>query len=814
MNEKTLITLEYPRVLERLAKHTSFALSAEKALRLHPTSVLQEAVRRQKITSEARQLLELHPVSIGGVRDVRQPVNAARRGMILTPLELLDVQSTLVAARDLGRTFERFNNAFPHLSEIVSQLPKAPGLVDAISRAVSERGNILDTASARLQTIRSEIRVTHDRLLNRLQHMVNAPQITPYLQESLVTQREGRYVIPLKAEFKGRIKAVVHDQSASGVTLFVEPLSVLEMNNKFKELQLEEREEEQRILAALSQQVAEYAEQILYSAEICARLDLAFACAKYAQELGASEPILRPRQPARDQSHPGTLIRLWQARHPLLNPESVVPVDIELDPQTFSMVITGPNTGGKTVCLKTIGLLVLMAQSGLHIPAQPPSELSVFQHVFADIGDEQSIEQSLSTFSGHITNIIHILKRADMRSLVILDELGAGTDPQEGALLARALLSYLLEKRITTMVTTHHPELKAFAHATAGVTNAAVEFDIESMQPTYRLIIGIPGKSNALAIAQRLGLPQEIINNARAQISAEDLRAEDLLEEIHRQRDKARCARNAAEKAAREVETLRKDLSRRLASIADERSKLLDEARLEASQELADLRREIEQMRRSLQQARQSQAPLETYLERVSELEEDIEEAGEILVEQSNQETTMEELPSVSTMGLTNLPIVVGTKVFLKSLGAEGVVTAINDEQEEAEVQVGVMRMRARLSMLNAVAAPTPSPGANATSEFIPLVKPDGEGMFHASPGMELDLRGAQVEDALERLDRYLEAAYLAGLPFCRIIHGKGTGRLRVAVRQLLSRHPTVSSHENGREGEGGDGVTIVKFGS
>jgi len=292
------------------------------------------------------------------------------------------------------------------------------------------------------------------------------------------------------------------------------------------------------------------------------------------------------------------------------------------------------------------------------------------------------------------------------------------------------------------------------------------------------------------------------------------LRAEDLLEEIHRQRDKARCARNAAEKAAREVETLRKDLSRRLASIADERSKLLDEARLEASQELADLRREIEQMRRSLQQARQSQAPLETYLERVSELEEDIEEAGEILVEQSNQETTMEELPSVSTMGLTNLPIVVGTKVFLKSLGAEGVVTAINDEQEEAEVQVGVMRMRARLSMLNAVAAPTPSPGANATSEFIPLVKPDGEGMFHASPGMELDLRGAQVEDALERLDRYLEAAYLAGLPFCRIIHGKGTGRLRVAVRQLLSRHPTVSSHENGREGEGGDGVTIVNFGS
>ncbi|RPI86957.1 MAG: endonuclease MutS2, partial [Chloroflexi bacterium] len=492
MDEKTLRTLEFHKILDRLAEYCAFAVSADKARALKPTTDITEARWRQAETREALQLLITHPdLTIGGARDIRPSVELAARGGVLTAAELLDVKYTLIAARNLVRTFERLQNQFPNLYGIVGQIPPSFGLVDAITRTISDRGDILDSASPKLATIRRDLRIAHDRLMSKLQRMVNDPNTTPYLQENIITQRDGRFVLPLRSEFKGRIKSVVHDQSASGATLFVEPIAIVELNNEYRELQLAERDEERRILYELSVQVGDHADEMIRTLEIVAELDLALARAKYAEDTRSTEPVLHPfpvrkGEPPRsfvlppEKRNPESVIRLYQARHPLLDPKTVVPIDLDLDPQTYVLVITGPNTGGKTVTLKTVGLMALMAQSGLHIPVHSGSEISLFQNIYADIGDEQSIEQSLSTFSSHITNIRRILEQADRRSLVILDELGAGTDPQEGAALARSLLTYLLEHGITTLVTTHHPELKAFAHSVPGAVNASVEFDLET----------------------------------------------------------------------------------------------------------------------------------------------------------------------------------------------------------------------------------------------------------------------------------------------------------------------------------------------
>ena len=563
MDEKTLSVLEFPKILDRLAGYAAFSASSELAHAVRPTTDLQEALLRQAQTSEARLLLDTSAdVSVGGTTDVRPLADLANHGGVLAPTELLSVKNTLIAARTVCRTFERQGAQFPNLTALVSQIPVPGGLVDAINRAISERGEILDFASDKLATIRRDLKIAHERLLSKLERILNDPRSSPMLQEGLITQRNGRYVIPLRAEFKGRLRSIIHDQSASGATLFVEPLVVVELNNRYRELQLAERDEERRILAELSQQVGLNSEAITRLVELMAELDLVLMRAKYAIDLHAAEPVLVSIRQLPEKAHPGTTIRLYQARHPLLNPSTVVPIDFELDPDTFSVIITGPNTGGKTVTLKTVGLLALMAQSGLHIPVQSGSTLSIFDSVYADIGDEQSIEQSLSTFSGHVTNLVHILANASHGSLVVLDELGAGTDPQEGSALARAVLAHLLQRCITCLVATHYPELKAFAHATPGVVNASVEFDLDSLRPTYHLTIGLPGRSNALAIAERLGLPQEIVQAARSTIHPDDLRAEDLLDEIHRQRDLARSARSAAEKAQHEAEALRAELAR------------------------------------------------------------------------------------------------------------------------------------------------------------------------------------------------------------------------------------------------------------
>lgn len=801
MDEKTLVTLEYPKILERLAAYAAFSASAELARALRPITDLDEIQQRQARTTEARRLLDTNTnVGVGGAHDVRPLADRAARRGVLEPTELLAIKDTLISSRELARVFERGAELYPNLSAIAVNLNPPNRIVDAISRTISDRAEVLDTASPRLASIRNEIKVAHERLMGRLQKMLNDSNVAPMLQEAIITQRNGRYVLPLRSEFKGRVRSIVHDQSSSGATLFVEPIAIVELNNQWHEAQLAERDEVRRILAELSDLVGAEAVQIGLLVESLAGIDLALMCAKYAEDLRAVEPLLESMKGKGRPDHPGSVIRLDQARHPLLDGETVVPIDVMLDEKTFAVVITGPNTGGKTVTLKTVGLLALMAQSGLHIPARSGSALSIFHSVFADIGDEQSIEQSLSTFSGHIRNIVRILRRADEKTLVLFDELGAGTDPQEGAALARSIMSHLVERRIPCLVATHYPELKIYAHGTHGVSNASMEFDLQTLRPTYHLTLGLPGRSNALAIARRLGLPPEIIESARATIDPDELRAEDLLNEIHHQRDLARKARQQADNAQQQADKIKAELAARLEKIEDERRVILERARQKSENDIADLESEMESLRRQLARARQPLEALKPLQEQVAALS----AAAQRPVErQSVQETV-------------SRPLKLGDKVRVRSIKMEGVITAMSDT--DFEVQVGNLRVRARQGDLHragepeTLPAPEPVKISVARSSAPASTKPAAAGPFYPSPGMELDLRGQRAEDAVDALDRYLESAYLAGLPFVRIIHGKGTGRLRQVIREMLGQSPHVKNWEAGGDKEGGEGVTVAKL--
>lgn len=802
MDAKTLNILDFPKILARLADFCDFSASAELARTLQPTPEYDKALALLAQTTEARRLLLTSEVTIGGAHDIREQVDLTAHGGVLDPKELIDVHSTLVSMRDLRRYFDKHAAVTPSLAEIATRLPAASGLIDAIDHSITDSGDVADNASPKLYDLRRQVRVAHDRLMSRLQRYLTDPTTATKLQDAVITQRDGRFVIPLRAEFKGQVKSIIHDQSSTGATLFVEPLAVVELNNALREAQIAERDEVRRILAALSAEVGALAGEIVPGVNALAELDLALAKGKYAEDLHASEPLLlRLPSPGNkgkktDNGNDDNRIRLLHARHPLLDPGSVVPVDIDLAPGTFALVITGPNTGGKTVTLKTVGLLSVMAQSGLHIPAQSGSQLPCFKAVYADIGDEQSIEQSLSTFSGHITNIIAILRHADPRSLVILDELGAGTDPQEGAALARSILSDLLRRGITTFVATHYPELKTFAHTTTGVVNASLEFNMQTLRPTYKLTIGLPGRSNALAIAQRLGLPQEIIDAARAEVNPDDLHADKLIGDIHRQRKIAYKESEKAERARSEARRLERELEARLENIEEERQKVLDQVRAEGELEVEVLKTQLKAIKEELKKARQP-------LEALQEIEEKIE-----LVEEKIQEPLR---PKQKKEHRPQRALQVGDKVTLKKLGTPGVITAIDGDQ--AEVQAGAIRMRVHLEDLQGkeetLTAPLPAKGTSAASSNRSVVS---TGRFVASPGMELDLRGMLSEDALDKLEVYLDKAYLAGMPFVRIIHGKGTGKLRQVVRQALKAHPHVRSFEEGGEKEGGEGVTVAKM--
>ncbi len=799
MNPKHLHTLELPKILERLARHADFSASNELALALTPSLYLPEARERQAETSEARRLLSVKPdVSIGGARDVRPLLQQAVRSAMLLPSDLLDVRQTLIAARDLKRTLVRLGDQFPRLADIAGRIQECPGLVAEIGRCINERnGEVLDSASPDLARIRRELEVTHQRLLDRLNRIIGSPQNGPYLQEAFVTQRQGRYVIPLRADFKGRIPGIIHDQSASGATLFIEPLATVELNNQWRQLQLDEEEEVRRILFALTDLVAKEAKPIGWTVEALAELDLALAKAKYADELDAVEPEWV------DRPGPGTPIKLRDARHPLLNPKTVVPVDVVFPPETFILVITGPNTGGKTVTLKTIGLLAAMAQAGLHIPAAEGSTLPVFRAIYADIGDEQSIEQSLSTFSSHLTNIVRILAECDAASLVVLDELGAGTDPVEGSALARAILGHLRERGVTTFVATHYSELKAYAHNTPGVTNASVEFDAETLAPTYHLTVGLPGRSNAFAIAQRLGLDTSIIQAAQTMVSPEAMQTETLLHAIKAELDAAVRERAAAEAARAQLEARLAELNQRLAHLDRERRDILNAARADARREIKAVRQEL----RSLREQWTSQSPPAASMPPLRKLEEETEAKLEAL---EATITTAEETPPPPQPAYRG-PLQPGDKVWVEPLQALGEV--ISSQRGEVEVQLGRFRTAVRRKQveLRERAGGVP-PAEAATADEAPDYTPRVRVPTPESPGLELDLRGQTAEEALHRLDLYLDDAYLVGLPWVRIIHGKGTGVLRAAVRDALRNHPLVSSCQAGDEREGGDGVTIAKL--
>ena len=804
MDKKHLKTLEFPQILLRLARHVSFSAGRELALSLQPSSMFVEVQQRLQETREARYLLDAHGgVSLGGAHDVRPLAQNATRGAILQPADLLDILGTLRVGRRVQRALARLHGQVPLLADMAARIETCESLASEIGRCISDQGEVVDHASEKLARIRRELRTAHERLLDKLNRIVANPRNASYLQESLITQRSGRYVIPIKADFKGRIPGIVHDSSASGATLFIEPLSIIEMANRLRELQIEEQKEVERILTELSALVAGLAEELAWTVEALAELDLALAKARYANALDATEPALVPFKAQRSTSgrhrapeprslnassgHPGSTLDLRQVRHPLLEPEKVVPIDVHLGDDYFVLVITGPNTGGKTVSLKSVGLMVAMAQSGLHLPVAENSALSVFNGLYADIGDEQSIEQSLSTFSSHLTNIITILDRTDDRSLVLLDELGAGTDPVEGSALARAILSHVLERRITTLVATHYSELKVFAHATPGVENASVEFDLETLAPTYRMRVGLPGRSNAFAIAERLGLRSGIVQTARALVSSEELESESLLAEIQDAHRDALAARDEALLVQRQLADKERQLSARLAAIEGERATILGEARAEARRELATVRAEIESLRGEISD-RQSPSDLG---------EEWLAQAQARLAEQEKA-VAPPPPPAPPEEGVLPGEIEIGDTVWIRGLSTTGEVMALDGVM--AEVQVGNFGVQVQRSELE----------RRARTEVAEPPRTAVRTGSHPAPSVELDLRGQRVEEILPRLDKYLDDAFLAGMPFVRIVHGKGTGALRQAVRQQLHDHPLVKSHRPGERGEGGSGVTIA----
>ena len=843
ISQQTLDTLEFPKIRDRLARHSSFSASRTLALALEPSTDVVEVRQRLRRTSEARRLLDDYPeTSIGGARDVRGPVGLARRGGVLDAAVFLEIGSTLASGRRLRVLLLKLDPAnYGQLRELAEDLPNLSALEEAIAGTIGDDGNVRDSASPALGRLRNDVRTAFGRLQERLQNMISSTQYADSLQEPIITVRNGRYVVPVKASHRRNVRGLVHDQSASGATLYVEPLAIVEMNNRWRELQLAEEEEVARILAELSTRIGAAAAPIIAGVEALALIDLALAQAKYALALRCVEPeivadptndVPRPESTRPDDEAPTAGLTapllLTQARHPLLDQERVVPIDLYLGDRFRLLLITGPNTGGKTVALKTTGLLALMAQAGLHIPARAPSRLPVFGHIFADIGDEQSIEQSLSTFSSHMTNIIRILRALeeaetsdydwtnDQRdggsasfelrpALVLLDELGAGTDPVEGAALARAIIERLLSRGVMGVATTHYAELKAFAYTTEGVENSSVEFDVETLAPTYRLTIGLPGRSNALAIARRLGLDPTLVERARATMAHEDVQVEDLLAGIHREREAAAVELLRAEALRDDAEKYRDRLAAELREFESRRDAEWQTARDQIDDELREVRNQLRRLRDDFRSVSLTRQWMEQAEQRVQEAKSQIPAAKPQAPHPQLREVLNQ--PGQLEPPLQPAPIQVGEIVLVRSVGLSGEVLSIDEDEQTAEVQVGGFRMQADLSELRretkserkAEARRAPAPATPSTLPTLPDV------------ALNFDMRGWRAGDVPDKLERYLNDAYLAGLPFVRLIHGKGTGALRQIVRELLSGHPLVASFGSGGA-EGGEGVTVARL--
>ena len=789
--EKSIRTLELPVVLEMLASLAESDAAKEKCRGLSPVCDLEEAVRLQEETQSARERLGLYgSPSFSGVKDVSRALNRADHGGVLNTRELLDVADLLTASRRVAEYDRDRQGEKTVLDHLFSALHTNKFLEDKIRGAILDEETIADSASPELADIRRKMRLAASKGRQILQRIISSPSYAKVLQEALITQRDGRFVVPVKAECKGSIPGLVHDISSSGATLFVEPMGVVQANNELKELQAREEKEIDRILRILSGECAAQMMNILYDYDILVHLDVIFARGQLSYRMNAAKPILARRG--------GIVLR--RARHPLLDQAKAVPISLELGNSYDTLVITGPNTGGKTVTLKTIGLLTLMAQCGLQIPADDGCRLRVFDRVLADVGDEQSIEQSLSTFSAHMSNTVEILRQADENSLLLFDELGAGTDPVEGAALAIAIIQNGRSKGALIAATTHYAEMKTFAMTTAGVENASCEFDVATLRPTYRLLIGIPGKSNAFAISRRLGLDEEVIAAAKAQMDSESIRFEDVLTQLEEKRQRLEKAQAEADRLwqqsqedARKARTFREQMEK---AKENARSKGENEARRivrQAQQQVDEIFAELDELRRKMQQ----QADFQAINDAKVSARKHMNAAQEAL--HLREETPEPETPS--------RPIAAGDRVELPGVRTAATVVQVNGDGSLV-LQAGKMKMTAKPGQVRLIEGQPPVKKQAAA----PKTGPAPTLHLERRASSELDIRGYETLEAESVVENYLDAAVMAKLETVTIIHGKGTGALRKAVHEILRRSKAVKSFRLGRYGEGEAGVTVVEL--
>lgn len=791
MEERTLRVLEFNSIRKMLMDQAVCVEARERSGALLPVENIYEARELLKITSEAESLLiKKSAPPISPVRNILGAAKRAAADGVLSMSELLAIGHTLRMARGLIRYFEEdgYEELFPSLSSLFSALSENKKLENSIFGAILSDEEMADDASGELLAIRRKMRSLHSKIRDVLNDMVHSPSYSNLLQEPIVSMRGDRYVIPVKSEHKGQVPGVVHDSSASGATLFVEPMAAVEINNKLRELHSQEKDEIERILASLSSEVAEYSTQIAENYKIIIDLDFAFAKGKLARKMNASMPELNS----------DGIINIKKGRHPLIDEKKVVPTDIYLGKDFDTLVITGPNTGGKTVSLKTLGLFTLMAQSGLCIPASGGSQIAVFENVFADIGDEQSIEQSLSTFSAHMTNIIKILDKANYNSLILFDELCSGTDPTEGAALAVSILERARNLGAKVAATTHYSEIKLYALSTDRVENAACEFDVASLRPTYKLLIGVPGKSNAFAISKRLGLSDDIIDRARELVDGESTRFEDVITSLEEHRAKAQQELDEAEEAKAQSLAQRQEAEKERSRIKAQREKLLNDARRDAKKIYEQAKKEADAIVKKMQKlfeesASNNRAAIE---EGRRELKKGLDKAEGRLSE--------DVFKNKSKKRLDPKKITLGQLVEVTTMNSTGNVLTLPDKKGDLTVQVGILKIKTNV---NALAPAKEETKKKSTQSYIA-----SESRMYSEVKMELDLRGETVDDALLLTDKYLDDASLSHLETVTIIHGKGTGALRSAITDMLRHHPYVKSFRGGRYGEGEAGVTVVEI--
>ena len=791
MNQKALSSLEYPKIIERLIEKASSPMGKELCRKLQPSTDINKIRLMQTQTKDAlTRLFQKGSVSFGSVKDIRGSLNRLEIGSSLGIMEILSVCALLENTSRVKAYSRGARSDLPSdsLDSMFEQLAPLTPLSSEIRRCILSEDEISDDASPALRQVRRNMKVTNDRIHTQLSGLVNGNART-YLQDSVITMRNGRYCIPVKAEYKGQVPGMIHDQSSTGSTLFIEPMAVVKLNNNMRELELQEQKEIEIILAGLSEQIAEEREAIALNLELMVQLDFIFARAGLAMDMNGSEPVFNEE---------GRVL-LKKARHPLIPKKKVVPIDIRLGDDFDLLIITGPNTGGKTVSLKTVGLLTLMGQAGLHIPALDRSELAIFHEIYADIGDEQSIEQSLSTFSSHMTNIVSFLEKADSRSLVLFDELGAGTDPTEGAALAISILSYLHDKGIRTMATTHYSELKVYALSTPGVENACCEFSVETLRPTYRLLIGIPGKSNAFAISSKLGLSDQIIERAKEQISEQDESFEDVLSSLEENRVTIENERLEIARYKEEIKTLKAQLESRQEKLDAQRDRILRQANEEAHKVLEEAKEYADQTMKLFHKFQKNNVDTSAVERERQELRKRMNKAEKNMSDRQETKKPKKQL--------TAKDIRPGDSVKVLSMNLKGTVGSRPDSKGFLFVQMGIIRSKVHLSDLELVDEPVIT---------TPSLQKTGAGKIRmsksASVSTEINLLGRTVDEAIAELDKYLDDAYIAHLKSVRIVHGKGTGALRKGIHDYLRRQKHVSSFRLGEFGEGDAGVTIVDF--